>query len=276
MIKISASIVLYNTSESQLGRVMRDIANSNIVDKVFLIDNSPMTVESTIYNHSNVTYIKSKKNIGYGAGHNIAIRQAIKSNAEFHFVLNPDIYFQPDALHQMIARMRQDESIGQLMPKVVSPDGSLQYLCKLIPTPFDLFLRRFLRGPFKELARNKAEQFELRFTGYKHEIDVPYLSGCFMLFRVSALKEIGLFEERFFMYAEDVDITRRMHAKYRTIFYPNAVIVHEHARESYKSTKMLWVHIINVIRYFNKWGWFFDAERKEVNSKIMEKLKKQV
>ncbi len=276
MIKISASIVLYNTSESQLGRVMRDIANSNIVDKVFLIDNSPMTVESTIYNHSNVTYIKSKKNIGYGAGHNIAIRQAIKSNAEFHFVLNPDIYFQPDALHQMIARMRQDESIGQLMPKVVSPDGSLQYLCKLIPTPFDLFLRRFLRGPFKELARNKAEQFELRFTGYKHEIDVPYLSGCFMLFRVSALKEIGLFEERFFMYAEDVDITRRMHAKYRTIFYPNAVIVHEHARESYKSIKMLWVHIINVIRYFNKWGWFFDAERKEVNSKIMEKLKKQV
>ena len=199
----------------------------------------------------------------------------IQNSPDFHFVLNPDVYFQPEELEKMVSRMRIDESIGQLMPKVIYPDGRLQYLCKLIPTPFDLFFRRFLCGPFKELARNRAEQFELRFTGYKQEMDVPYLSGCFMLFRVSALNEVGLFDERFFMYPEDVDITRRMHAKYRTLFFPSAVIVHDHAKESYKSIKMLWIHVTNMIKYFNKWGWFFDAERKLVNSRVIETLRKQ-
>jgi GT2 family glycosyltransferase len=273
---ISSSIVLYNTDQSQLLRLLDCIVLSNAVDRLILVDNSHIRLDSNLFYSPKVTYFHTGKNLGYGAGHNIALRQAIQDGADFHFVLNPDIYFQPDALDEMLDRMRQDISIGQLMPKVIYPDGSLQYLCKLIPTPLDLFFRRFLCGPIKKIARKQAEHFELRFTGYQHEMDVPYLSGCFMLFRTSALKEIGLFDERFFMYAEDVDITRRMHAKYRTIFYPNAVIVHEHARESYKITKMFWVHIINVIRYFNKWGWFFDDERKEVNSKIMEKLKKKV
>lgn len=274
-IKSTASIVLYNTDQSQLSRLLDCISSSEAIDRVILVDNSPIKLDSKLFNLPNVTYIHLGKNLGYGAGHNIAIEQAIEADADFHFVLNPDIYFEPEALHKMITRIRTDASIGQLMPKVVYPDGSLQYLCKLIPTPFDLFVRRFLWGPFNGLARTKAENFELRYTGYKNEMDVPYLSGCFMLFRISALKEVGLFDERFFMYAEDVDISRRMHAKYRTIFYPHAVIVHEHAKESYKSTKMLWVHIINVIRYFNKWGWFFDAERKLNNTKAIEILKKQ-
>jgi GT2 family glycosyltransferase len=197
-------------------------------------------------------------------------------DSEFHFVLNPDIYFNSFELEKMIGRMRQDQSIGQLMPKVTYPDGSLQYLCKLIPTPFDLFFRRFLRGPFKELARKKDEKFELRFTGYNREMDIPYLSGCFMLFRISALKVIGLFDERFFMYPEDVDITRSMHSKYRTIFFPEAIIVHDHAKESYKSTKMLWVHLTNMIKYFNKWGWVFDKERKEVNFRVLKSIEESI
>jgi GT2 family glycosyltransferase len=273
---ITSSIVLYNTDNIHLFRLLKCIVSSKAVDRIILVDNSPIRQDLNLFHLPNVTYIHLGKNLGYGAGHNIAIRKAIQDEADFHFVLNPDIYFQSDALYHMISRMREDPTIGQLMPKVVYPDGSLQYLCKLIPNPFDLFFRRFLHGPLKEIARKNAEHFELRFTEYNYEMDIPNLSGCFMLFRTSALKEIGLFDERFFMYAEDVDITRRMHAKYRTIFYPNAVIVHEHARDSYKITKMLWVHIINVIRYFNKWGWFFDAERKEVNSKVMEKLKKKI
>lgn len=272
---ISSSIVLYNTDQYQLSRLLDCIELSRVIDRIILVDNSSIKLDSVFLNLPNVTYIYVGENLGYGAGHNTAIRLAIESNTDFHFVLNPDVYFQPEELEKMISRMRIDESVGQLMPKVIYPDGSLQYLCKLIPTPFDLFFRRFLRGPFKELARNKAEQFELRFTGYKQEMDVPYLSGCFMLFRISALKEIGLFDERFFMYPEDVDITRRMHVKYRTIFFPSAVIVHDHAKESYKSFKMLWIHVANMIKYFNKWGWFFDAERKLVNSRVIETLRKQ-
>lgn len=269
MTTITVSIVLYNTNESQLSRVLDCIIQSTVFDRIILVDNSPTKLPSKLMHLPHLTYIHVGKNLGYGAGHNIAIREII-DQSEFHFVLNPDIYFEPVAINQMIGRMRQDESIGQLMPKVVYPDGSLQYLCKLIPTPFDLIIRRFLRGSLKELARKKVENFELRFTGYNREMDVPYLSGCFMLFRTSALKKVGLFDERFFMYPEDIDITRRMHAQFCTLFFPDATIVHDHAQESYKSKKMLWIHLFNLIKYFNKWGWFFDVERKKVNAYTLE------
>ena len=61
-------------------------------------------------------------------------------------------------------------------------------------------------------------------------MNVPYLQGSFMFLRTKALKEVGLFYERFFMYPEDIDITRRMHKKYKTIFYPEVSIHHEHAK----------------------------------------------
>ena len=271
MCKVTASVVLYNTPETQLARLFSCIERAGIIQNVYLIDNSPAPSKCDLYHLSWVTYIRSESNVGYGAGHNIALKKAILSS-QYHFVLNPDIYFEPEELHKMIVRMKEDDSIGQLMPRVIYPDGSLQYLCKLIPTPVDLLLRRFLRGPLKELARQKFERYELRFTGYNHEMDVPTLSGCFMLFRTSALEKIGLFDERFFMYTEDFDISRRMHSQYRTIFFPGATIVHEHAKESYKSNKMLIVHIKSAILYFNKWGWFFDAGRKEVNARALKSL----
>ena len=190
MNKLTASVVLYNTPESQLSRLLSCIERAVIIETVYLIDNSPVPATCGLYKQPWVKYIRSKINVGYGAGHNIGLKQVLL-NSEFHFVLNPDIYFEPQELQKMIDRMKDDESIGQLMPKVIYPDGSLQYLCKLIPTPVDLFFRRFLRGPFGELARKKAEQFELRFTGYNHEMDIPYLSGCFMLFRTKALRFLG-------------------------------------------------------------------------------------
>ena len=94
-----------------------------------------------------------------------------------------------------------------------------------------------------------------------------------MFFRVSSLCEVGLFDERFFMYPEDIDMTRRMHAKYKTIFYPFVSIIHAHAAASRVNKKMLRIHILNMIKYFNKWGWFFDKERRRVNKECLFRLK---
>lgn len=271
MTYITASVVLYNTPETQLKRLLECLERSEICKRLYLIDNSPIPTELPLFHLPWVTYVNSRGNVGYGAGHNVAIRLALDSS-DFHFVLNPDIYFEPNELSKMIQRMKEDATIGQLMPKVIYPNGNLQYLCKLIPTPSDLIFRRFLIGPLRSLAQDRLDQFELKFTGYECEMDVPYLSGCFMLFRVSSLKQIGLFDERFFMYPEDIDITRRMHSVYRTIFYPEARIVHDHARESYKSWRMLWIHTVNIIKYFNKWGWFFDHSRKITNTATIKAL----
>lgn len=268
---ITASVVLYNTPESQLSRLLDCIKRSTAVSHLYVVDNSPDVSDYLAFADSRFTYIKTGKNLGYGGGHNIALRMALELS-DMHFVLNPDIHFAPEELKKMIGFMREDASIGQLMPKVVYEDGSLQYLCKLIPTPADLFLRRFAGVPFRSLLRKRMERFELRFTGYNRVMDVPYLSGCFMLFRTAALRKIGFFDEQFFMYPEDIDISRRMNAEFRTVFFPGATIVHDHAKESYKNWRSTWIHAKNLVRYFNKWGWLRDPERTRVNRETLRKF----
>lgn len=270
--KITASLVLYNTSTDDINRVISCINQSGVIDTLYVIDNSPLKISNPYFQLPWINYIHSPENFGYGAGHNIALRSVLDSS-RFHFVINPDIYFEKDQLALMISRIEQDQEIGLLMPKVTYSDGQLQYLCKLIPTPFDLLVRRFMIGPFKGVFSHSAQQFELRFTGYDREMNVPYLSGCFMLLSVEALKKVGLFDERFFMYPEDIDISRRIHRHYKTLFFPGAVVVHDHARESYKNKKMLWIHVSNLLKYFNKWGWIFDPERTRINKAVLQKVR---
>ena len=272
MSTITASIVLYNTPESQLERLLDCIRGSSVELRTYVVDNSPTPVDFPCLHLPGVTYLRADTNRGYGAGHNIALRKILQTS-EFHFVLNPDIYFDDTELEKMLHFIKQDSTIGQLMPRINYPDGSLQYLCKLLPTPADLFLRRFSFGLFRQSIRRRVESFELRFTNYNTVMDIPYLSGCFMLFRASALHKVGLFDERFFMYPEDIDITRRMHEEYRTVFYPEATVIHDHARESYKSAWALWVHISNLIKYFNKWGWILDPKRSKINRDTLQRLR---
>ena len=268
---ISASIVVYNAPKWQLERLITCIWASSAISRLYIIDNSPVPTDCAVLRDSRLTYIKTGENLGYGGGHNVALRREL-GRSELHFVLNPDIHFASEELGKMIRFMRENEDVGQLMPKVLYQDGSVQYLCKLIPAPADLLLRRFGSGPLKYLLRRRMEHFELRFTGYDRVMDVPYLSGCFMLFRMASLRRVGLFDERFFMYPEDIDITRRMNAEFRTVFFPEATIVHDHARESYKSRRSMWIHLTNLIRYFNKWGWIRDPMRSKVNRETLRQF----
>lgn len=267
---LTASIVLYKTNLKDLSLVI----DSYIPGKdrfLFLVDNSPEKTNFPIEIKSNqfIKYIFVGKNIGYGAGHNIAIREAFSINSKYHIVLNPDIIFKNDIINTIVTYMDQNSNVGQIMPKVVNPQNDVQFLCKLIPTPFDLLFKRFLPSLFKNKLSIK---FQLKFTNYNEIMEVPYLSGCFMFFRVSALKEIGLFDERFFMYPEDIDITRRMNEVYKTLYYPDVTIIHAHAADSYKSINMFLIHIKNMIKYFNKWGWFFDKKRYDTNLRILKQL----
>lgn len=267
---ITASIVLYKTDNHDLEKVVNSY--NPVKDRLlYLIDNSPekSILPDKIINNPFINYIFLNKNVGYGSGHNVAIREAIKIKSTYHAVLNPDIYFNKDIINQIVDYMDTNKDIGQIMPKIVNQHDELQYLCKLIPTPFDLILKRFFPSKLKNILSYK---FQLKFTSYNDIMEVPYLSGCFMFFRVSALQTIGLFDERFFMYPEDIDITRRMNELFKTIYYPEVSVTHVHAAESYKSKKMLFIHIINIIKYFNKWGWFFDNKRRKTNKKILAQL----
>jgi len=271
MIKASASIVLYNTQESVVLNLLDLLLKSNVIYKIYLIDNSFAPDFKSSYKSPFVEYIHNNKNIGYGSAHNIAIRLSLKIS-KYHFVINPDILFNSTDIAKLISRIDCDDGIGLLMPKIIYPDGELQYLCKLLPTPSDLLIRRFLPSSIKRFLSNKLDLYELRFSGYDSEMVIPCLSGCFMLLRVSALRDVGLFDERYFMYAEDFDISRRLHNKYKTIFYPKVTVIHGHAKESYTSIKMLCIHVFSIVKYFNKWGWFFDAERNRINAETLDRL----
>ncbi len=265
---LNVSIVLYNHSLSEITPLVETLRKSKAVSQIFLVDNSPK--ESFEFKTLAASYYFTGKNIGYGSAHNIAIRQTLEQGLPYHLVINPDISFKPDILQKIEEFMNINSDIGLLMPKIFYPNGEIQYLCKLIPTPFDLIFRRFLP---KSWTQKRMYKFELRSSGYNRMLEVPYLSGCFMFLRTEALRRTGLFDERFFMYPEDIDLTRRIFRLYRTVFFPNVSVIHHHAQGSYISIKMLFIHISNMITYFNKWGWIFDKERRRVNRKTLKQLK---
>lgn len=242
---------------------------SSPIELLYVIDNSSNDeLRDFVKDNPRIRYIHSL-NLGYGTGHNIAIRKSIEDKSDYHVVLNPDIYWDGDVIGELARYMDSNPDVGQVMPKVFYPDGRLQFLCKMCPSPVDLIFKRFLPG---RLTEKRMQKFQLRDTGYDRPMNVPYLSGCFMFFRVSAVEKVGLFDERFFMYPEDIDITRRMHAQYKTMFYPFTSIVHAHAAASKTSKKMLKIHITNMIKYFNKWGWIFDKQRDEFNKQLLKEI----
>lgn len=267
MLDVSASIVLFNTPRSQVEKVATCFLNTELDAHLFLVNNGAYDDYDSIASDKRVTYVESGRNVGYGRAHNIAMRKTV-FHANYHVVLNPDIYFADGTIEKVHAFMQENLNVVHAMPRIVYPGGEMQYLCKLVPSPFDLLVRRFPL-PFN---MRLTSRFELRDLDYDTVCDVPYLSGCFMFLRCSALVEAGLFDERFFMYPEDIDLTRRLHEINRTVYYPGATVVHEHARESYRNVRMLIVHVVNIARYFNKWGWLLDPSRKRINRRILSKV----
>jgi GT2 family glycosyltransferase len=270
-IELTACIVLYKNDPIVLLNAINSFLATQLNVHLYLIDNSPTADLETIISDSRLSYFHTPSNPGFGAAHNIAIKKAMDLSVKYHLVLNPDVYFEKGTLEKIINFMDQNQDIGNLMPKVLYPDGQIQYLCKLLPTPYDWIGRRF--NPFKRLVNERNQLFELRFTEYERTMEVPYLSGCFMFLNLVAIEKIGLFDEGIFMYGEETDLCRRLiKAGYKTIFYPEIEIYHHFEKGSHKSLRLTWIGIKSAIYYFNKWGWFFDKERQKINRSILKKL----
>lgn len=264
---LTASIVAYRNPASMIAHAIHSFLSATEDSRLYLIDNSPTDELRYLAYDPRIVYVFNGRNVGFGAGHNMAIQQVFETS-RYHLILNPDVYFDRVVIRNLYDFMEANNDIGQVMPKVLFPDGGLQFLCKLLPTPGTLVLRRFF-GFLRESVERSNYHYELKFSGYNSVMDVPFLSGCFMFLRVEALRKAGTFDERFFLYTEDTDLTRRIHRYYRTVFYPDVSIYHHHARGSYKDVRLLWFNVVSAIRYFNKWGWFNDTERTSINRQIL-------
>lgn len=274
--KLTASIVTHNTPPEQLKSALQSLF-STPVEKIYIVDNSPsptpdiQPIISSSPEKSPDIEVHRMGNRGFGAGHNLAIGLAIKEKSDFHIVMNPDVRWEGDAVSPLVSYMQQHRDVVLSMPRVEYPDGILQYCCRMLPTPWDLFIKRFLPAG---LTRKRMQRYLLANADHNCSFNCPYLLGSFMLFRTTAFVKAGIFDERFFMYPEDIDITRRMHRLGRTMFLPLSTIVHDHAAESRHNPKMLRIHLINMIKYFNKWGWWHDPERRNFNRRLLKTIPK--
>lgn len=269
----NTSIVTYNNPINMLLKAINSIIHSVDLNKIFIIDNSEdNSIEKYLPASQKLVYVKSPRNGGFGFGHNIGLNLSLKDyRIKYHLVLNPDVYFDSNIFSKIVAFMDKNKDVGNLMPMVCYPDGSNQFLCKLLPTPYDWVGRRF--NPFKKIVDKRNNKFELRFTKYNKIMEVPYLSGCFMFLRLEAIKKIGFFDEGIFMYGEETDLCRRLiENKYKNIYFPDAKIFHEFEKGSHKSLRLTWIGIKSAIYYFNKWGWFFDLQRHKINKNTLGNL----
>ncbi|QRN85538.1 glycosyltransferase family 2 protein [Clostridia bacterium] len=206
-------------------------------------------VNKADYGHVFLELVANTKNVGFGRGHNLLLKK-LKSN--YHLVMNPDIRLEgKEQLASMIFFMEQEPEIGLLVPKLKNMDGSCQCLCKRNPTLLDLMIRRL---PLAFL-RARQEAYVMMESGYDQTMDIEYASGCFMLFRTECFQLVEGFDERFFLYLEDADISRRIKQASRVVFYPHAQVTHGWYRGTYRSPKLFFINILSIFKYFNKWGW---------------------
>lgn len=259
---VIASIVIYQHSYNDISVTLNCLLESKYVKKIILVDNDLSDWAGRL-NHEKVIYLKSDGNFGFGYGHNLAIHR-YASESDLFLICNPDIRFEQAAFNQLV-EFATKRNEGLFLPKIKFENGENQFGARLLPTPFNLFARRFSQ----KLAAKLDQSYLLKSFSLEKPVFIPYLSGCFMLFDSKKLLFLEGFDERFFMYMEDIDLSRRCAQQFGTIYYPLVEITHAHEQASYKNTKLLKAHLKSAIQYFNKWGWFYDAGRSKLNKKCL-------
>ena len=247
---ISAAIVTYNDgkrTEKICVQLLKYTVKYPL--KLYVIDNasSDDTVER-ISKLSGVKLIKNNTNKGFGAAHNQVLNYEI---GRYHFVINPDIEINGDILSEMADFMDRNTDIVMSMPKIINQDGTEQKLPKEKPTFTRLFLGRFskLGGVFKKTR--------IGYTWADRDIadttDIGFCSGCFFCIKGNVFSDLRGFDERYFMYLEDADLTLRALRHGRVVMASQFSVTHLWERESAKSLKYFLIHADSSFKFLYKW-----------------------
>lgn len=193
--------------------------------EIIVVDNasSDGTVESIKKRFPCVKIVRNNCNLGFAKGNNIGIRL---SQGKYLCLINPDVKVAPDCLATLLGFMEQDSSIGISGPRMLSADGRVQRSCMRFPGAWSVFCRA---GGLDSLFKSTRLFSGLLMHDFRFDrvCDVEVLNGWFWVVRRRALEQVGLLDERFFMYGEDVDWCYRFHQNgWRVVFCPTAQAVH--------------------------------------------------
>lgn len=262
---LSVSIVTYGVVAEAFGNLLLSLERAvqralaaGALDgqpEVRLIDNlgeaeklRPLLARSRLAVH----YIKSGRNLGYGGAHNLAIRRATGS---FQLLLNPDVLLHEDALVEGLGFLAERPKVALAGPRGFAPDGSEAHLCKDFPGLFVLWLRGFAPSFVRR-------RFAARLAGYeRHDLSdteptvgVRLLSGCCLLARSAPLLAEGGFDERFFLYFEDFDLSLRLGKNWELAYVPAMKIVHQGGGAAGKGLLHNWYFCRSGLMFFSRYG----------------------
>jgi GT2 family glycosyltransferase len=193
-------------------------------------------------------------NPGYGRAVNRLVDK-IDLMPKYLAVMNTDLRWDSDLFPKLYAWLEGHPDVVLSVPQIRDPQGEIQKLCKRDPTLLALCSRRFWPDRLKPGWMKRYDKwYVMDDCDYSMVFDVPYLSGCCMLMRSQAFLSVGGFEEKFFLYLEDADITRKLRSLGRCIHLPIAPIVHDWGRGSYRNIRLIIVNIHSAWIYFRKWG----------------------
>lgn len=238
---LSIIIVSYNTRE-KLQKCLQSVfaSRTNYTFEVRVVDNasSDGSAEITKKDFPQAKLIENKENLGYAKANNIAIREILGEGegSKYILLLNSDVEVSPDTFDKMLKFMDNDSTVGIAGCKVVKPDGKLDPACRRsFPDPTNALYR--LSG--LSLLFSKSERFakyNLSYLPENETLAVDSVMGAFLLARRSVVQEIGLLDEDFFMYGEDLDwCWRAKAAGFKVTYVPVTTVVHDKGSSSRKS-----------------------------------------
>jgi GT2 family glycosyltransferase len=235
MPELSIVIVNWNTRDL-LQQCLRSVFTSQHTTtyEVFVVDNGSTdgSVEMVSQEFPAVHLIRNSENLGYSTANNQAIKH---TTGRYVLLLNSDTQVPETALQQMVTFMDTHSEAGIIGPKLLNPDGSRQYSCDCFPrTPWRLFHEKTLDLCIPE--NHTTRQGRMRHWDYDSHFLVDYVIGAVFMIRRETLEQIGLLDEDFFMYAEDIDWCYRAVKSGWHVYYVGEIGVYHYNRGSSEKT----------------------------------------
>ncbi len=225
--------------------------------EIIVVDNASFDgVKVVVEKYPQIRFIQSKTNDGYAAGNNIGIKQA---KGKYILICNPDLAFMQNAIAKLYQYMEVNPEVALAGPRLINADKSLQYSATGFPDWHLPFYRRtFLSNT--RAGRAWLKEYLLEDMDHTQNFYVPTLFGACLIVRTSALFKVGLLDERYFMYLEDLDWSRRFwENNFKVAYVGEAEVIHLHKRESAQNNilkilikKTTRAHIISFFKYLWK------------------------
>lgn len=248
---VTASIVTYN-SKDEIDILMKSFENNSYFDKmtIYVIDNasSDGTAGYIKETYPWARVIESKENLGFGKGHNLAIKN-VKS--KYHIIVNPDIAVLENTISVAINYISTHNDIAVVTPFVMNTDGTQQFLPKKNPTMKYMF-GGMLENKFS-FCKKLRDEYTMKNVMVTEPIDVEFCTGSFMITRTDALHAVGGFDETYFLHFDDADLTRELRKVGRAVYNPEIKVIHKWHRDNKKINKSFWVALKSMFIYMKKW-----------------------